>query len=144
MQIGDDSVVRESLQKAYSFAVEPLARKFWDELLALPEMTPIEQIMYLELYPISKNRRVKVRPQAKIGPYRVDFLISCGDIRMIVECDGHDFHEKTKEQAAKDKKRDRWFQSNGFKVMRFTGSELWRDPWACADEIIDWATRSFG
>jgi very-short-patch-repair endonuclease len=56
---------------------------------------------------------------------------------MIVECDGHDFHEKTKDQARRDKQRDRFFQSKGYKVLRYAGSEIWADPEKCADEIID-------
>jgi very-short-patch-repair endonuclease len=67
---------------------------------------------------------------------------------MIVECDGHDFHEKTKEQARRDKQRDRFLQSRGYKVLRYTGSEIWADPTECSDEILtelaiddDWRNR---
>jgi len=73
--------------------------------------------------------------QAQIGSYRVDFLferIGPRDTRrVIVECDGHDWHEKTKEQATSDKARDRYLVAKGFKVLRFTGSELYRDPVCC-------------
>lgn len=94
-----------------------------------------------------------VRPQAHLGDYRVDFLVTALDIhasgperiwrRLVVECDGHQFHERTKEQAAKDRSRDRWLTSKDFDVYRFTGSELWRDPWACADQILDWALKGW-
>jgi hypothetical protein len=90
-----------------------------------------------------------ITPQVWIGDYRVDFLIGhlecepnkfTGDTFLdnwvVVECDGHDFHEKTKEQAQRDKARDRYLVSAGFKVMRFTGSEIWRDPTACAIEAL--------
>lgn len=84
-------------------------------------------------------------PQCPIGRFRVDFLL--GHLRHInaddgtehwiaVECDGHDFHEKTKEQAQRDKARDRALMAHGVKVMRFTGSEIWRDPSACVIEAI--------
>lgn len=56
--------------------------------------------------------------------------------RLIVECDGHDFHEKTKEQAARDKRRDRTLQALGYKVFRFTGSEVYKDAIACAKEVF--------
>lgn len=94
--------------------------------------------------------------QAQVGPYRVDFLIHdaskpyqiAAPRWMIVECDGHDFHERTKEQARHDKKRDRFFQSKGYKVLRFTGSEIWANPEECADEVLsqlavddDWRNR---
>lgn len=61
--------------------------------------------------------------------------------KLIVECDGHDFHERTKDQAARDRSRDRSATLSGIELLRFTGSELWRDPWGCAGEIIEWADR---
>ena len=82
-----------------------------------------------------------VERQIDIGGWRVDFLIHTHGFspKLIVECDGHDFHERTKEQAAKDRARDREFQANGYTVFRFTGSEIWRDPCKCADQILGWA-----
>jgi very-short-patch-repair endonuclease len=91
-----------------------------------------------------------VYQQVKIGDYRADFLIHDASLPvdiappriMVVECDGHDYHERTKEQARRDKRRDRYFQSRGFKVLRFTGSEIWADPDKCADEIIEQLARN--
>lgn len=74
--------------------------------------------------------------------YRADFLVaSLGwhrkeTVRVLVECDGHDFHERTKEQAAKDRSRDRDLTSNGHIIFRFTGSELFRDANACAEQVL--------
>jgi len=87
--------------------------------------------------------------QVKIQPYTVDFLLmflhpfddSTGGV--IAECDGHDFHERTKEQAAHDKKRDRFLQSKGYKVLRFTGSEIWKDPCGCAATVLHQAENDF-
>jgi len=94
-----------------------------------------------------------VRPQAQLEGWRVDFLVHAYDFArhggrkswkpLIVECDGHDFHERTKEQAARDRARDRKFQLRDFGVMRFTGAEIYRDPWACAAQITDWAVKGF-
>lgn len=85
--------------------------------------------------------------QPKVGEYRPDFIFS-KKVRFgpldrsiytstptIVECDGHDFHEKTKDQARRDKKRDRKLQSSGFRILRFTGSEIWASPNSCLEEI---------
>ena len=80
-------------------------------------------------------------PQADVLGHRVDFIVVLTGVMkfrpIIVECDGHDFHERTKEQAARDRSRDREFQSAGNLVMRFTGSEIWNDALACAEQIID-------
>lgn len=107
----------------------------------------------------TKRLKLEIRPQAQIGDHRVDFLLSFHgtdivrsepregqpdrgwqeirlDKKMIVECDGHDFHEKTKEQARRDKERDRNLQSLGFPVYRYTGSELYADVFRCAAEIV--------
>ena len=90
-----------------------------------------------------------VRPQQQIGDYRVDFYIEYLTLcdgktsKVIVECDGHDFHEKTKEQAQKDKKRDRVLQSYGYSVFRFTGSEIWSDPFKCAKFVIKHLQKGF-
>lgn len=100
-----------------------------------------------------------VKPQQKLLSYRVDFMIYAYDFHntewgrdlgdvvydarhwrcLVVECDGHDFHERTKEQAARDRKRDRDLSLKGYDVFRFTGSELWRDPVKCAKDVIQWA-----
>lgn len=81
-----------------------------------------------------------LRGQSRIGPYRADFELVCRrsqteQFSIIIECDGHEFHEKTKQQAARDKKRDRFFAAAGYTVLRFTGSEIWRDPLGCANEV---------
>lgn len=54
---------------------------------------------------------ISIYSQYPIDKYRADFSIFAGlnafnfIKKIVVECDGHDFHEKTKEQAARDKKR---------------------------------------
>jgi very-short-patch-repair endonuclease len=77
--------------------------------------------------------------QAQIENYRVDFAFyQRGTKTLIVECDGHDFHERTKEQAIADRSRDRRLQELGYTVYRFTGSEIYNDPMKCAEQIMAW------
>jgi very-short-patch-repair endonuclease len=81
-----------------------------------------------------------VHAQYQVGEYRLDFAIEVrppvGPPSWIgVECDGHEFHERTKEQAARDKSRDRSLTAQGFRMLRFTGSEIHRDNMACALQI---------
>jgi len=94
-----------------------------------------------------------IKPQGAIGDYRADFILKTSAVLpkfeddqivrdvesskyLVVECDGHAFHEKTKEQAKKDKTRDRFMQSEGFEVFRYAGSEIWKDVFACADQAV--------
>ena len=73
--------------------------------------------------------------------YRLDFAYfhpmhhGKGLVKIAIECDGHEFHEKTKEQAKRDKERDRYLQSEGWIVARFTGSEIFRNPAKVIREI---------
>lgn len=130
-----------------------------DELLQLAEMcdSPIEFLLGERLEEELNsyntfNKRVNffyfLHPQIPIvineQTYRVDFLIapmSCefdtNFPHLIIECDGHDFHEKTPEQATRDKQKDRALQLAGYKVIRFTGSEIYKNPRRCAREVIN-------
>jgi very-short-patch-repair endonuclease len=69
--------------------------------------------------------------------YRLDFLLESADKKLVVETDGHDFHERTKEQARRDKERDRALVAAGYMVMRFTGQEVYQDADKCAREVLD-------
>lgn len=88
----------------------------------------------------------RVLPQARIAGYVVDFLVTSTHEgtkkRFAVECDGHDFHERTKEQAAHDRKRDRALLTEGIPTLRFTGSEIWRDPIGCGDQVAGYIAAS--
>jgi very-short-patch-repair endonuclease len=68
--------------------------------------------------------------------YTLDFaFFSCGE-KFAIELDGHDFHEKTKKQASHDKRRDRQLVADGWKVFRYTGSDVYGDVTAVYDEIM--------
>lgn len=80
------------------------------------------------------------------GPnkYRLDFAFigrryerteEAGLVRIAVELDGHDFHDRTKEQASRDRRRDRFLIAHGWTVLRYTGSDVYRDPLAILDEV---------
>lgn len=113
--------------------------------------SPIERLLFSEIYAASifwmDGMTVLGRPwkfgedrfysthgvicylQGAIGPYRADFVFDVlmpGKERKIyvVECDGHDFHERTKKQARFDKRRDRYMAARGITVLRFTGQEI--------------------
>jgi very-short-patch-repair endonuclease len=79
-----------------------------------------------------------VFPQYRWRRFRVDFAILTqghDSPCCFIECDGHEFHERTPEQAARDRSRDRACQLAGVPVLRFTGREIYRDPFAVAVEI---------
>ncbi len=79
-------------------------------------------------------------PQYQWREYRIDWAIYARRFNpplFFIECDGHDFHERTKEQAERDRSKDRAFQEAGIPILRFTGREIYRDPQNCAAQIIN-------
>lgn len=117
--------------------------------------SPIEQLlaMYLE----NMNLRniylynpyidvVEIEKQVEIKcvqrKYRVDFLIPVvyknqENKCFVIECDGHEFHQKTKEQVERDNTRTRDLQKAGYETIRFSGTEIWHRPHRCANEVLN-------
>lgn len=85
-------------------------------------------------------------PQVQIGDYRVDFIVCHAPIlgqpgkNLIVECDSQEFHDRDEKQRRYEKKRERFLQSQGFHIYRFTGSEIKRNPFKVAAESISYIT----
>lgn len=106
--------------------------------------SPIESIMYMVLTMMNyqKYYQYKIHRQKKIvfenTIYRVDFYVedkktgAC----VIVECDGHDFHEKTKEQVNYGNQRDYDLKMLGYDVLHFTGSRIYNNPVSCALDVF--------
>jgi hypothetical protein len=64
--------------------------------------------------------------------------------RLAVELDGHDFHEKTKEQVTHRNVRDRDLQMAGWQVFHISGSELVRDPETVVQHVLDGCLEIYG
>lgn len=141
-----DSEIERILYVAVLSVSQARATEYEDILIALSEE---EELRFLQNPHFRGPPILVLRQQAKIDDRRVDFLIHCYSRRMqkwrrlIVECDGHEFHERTKAQAARDKSRDRAAIIDDYDSFRFTGSEIWHDPWGCAEQIFNWAVKEF-
>jgi very-short-patch-repair endonuclease len=145
--IGPASRFQSPIELAFAVAARMLIRARYPEFIfEIDEMRSTELIddqLHHEAGHWFKIWGI-IAPQIQIGPYRVDFVIRhlCGlegAAGVVIECDGHNFHERTKKQAAKDKERDRFLQASGYRVFRFSGSEIWADPVRCADDVLQFA-----
>jgi very-short-patch-repair endonuclease len=91
---------------------------------------------------------IGIWPQKMMFRYVLDFAITFwfrgAPFHLAIECDGHEFHQKTKEQADRDTARERAISAWGYRVLRFTGRQINADAKACAMEalgqIMDWQT----
>lgn len=70
--------------------------------------------------------------QVVIEPYCLDFAFI--NTSLCIEVDGERYHS-SKKQRVRDNVRDRWLTLHGWRILRFTGSEVWEDSKSCASEI---------
>lgn len=125
--------------------------------------SPIEQILSMEIVDlikqyassdvidiVSNNNQEYIKCDDKT--YRVDYLLEIaflfnGEykelIKLVVECDGHDFHEKTKEQVMSDNQRNRDIENQGYYILHFSGSELYHNSAKCRREINKFIKRKY-
>lgn len=83
--------------------------------------------------------------QYPVDIYIVDFLLDTYDPIMpkyIIEIDGHEYH-KTKQQRHNDYERERFLQQKGYRIIRFTGSEVFVNPRKCVYETIQIILKDF-
>lgn len=126
--------------------------------------SPIEQMFYFAFSILScclKGFNIELAFQTPIkangNNYRADFLFDtniCANedgqfdgynqVKIIIECDGHEFHEKTKEQVAHGNKRDYDLKVAGYDVIHYSGSQIYNEPFKCAKEVLDYIVIKLG
>ncbi len=76
-----------------------------------------------------------------IATYKIDLLLADDESGSFVaiECDGHEWHDRTKQQASSDRARDRELLRLGVPTLRFTGSDIHHDSTRCAVDVIETA-----
>jgi very-short-patch-repair endonuclease len=92
--------------------------------------TPAER----RLWQILRNRRLsslKFRRQFPIRGFIADFC--CHERRLIVELDGS-VHA---EQPERDEERAQVLEAFGYKILRFSNGQIWRDPESVLTAIQD-------
>ena len=119
--------------------------------------SPIEKIFYVAFQTVCLFRRNELpeyancmfaNPQCEVEAsghkYIADFAI-CRETDeewhgiFLVECDGHEFHQKTKQQVERDNLRQYNLKMAGFDILRFSGSQIYKDPFKCANDVFDYA-----
>ena len=128
---------RNGIAPTYLFSMETFMKKNKID-------SPIEQLLFLALncadnfyaLDIQLYERIKIFPQFKIDKYRVDFLIKGDKNEVIVECDSQEWHERTERQRRIEKERDRYLQTKGYSIFRYTGKEIMEDTFLVALDIL--------
>ena len=79
-----------------------------------------------------RKLNIRIRRQAPIGPYVVDF--ACLRARLVIEVDGG-VHNRM-DVALRDLKRDEWLTSQGYGILRIDSRRIPHDLDAVISEII--------
>ena len=153
-------------KEIYFYALEslPSDKDFLDNfficnpILGVDECkSPIEKIFYVAFEIVCLFRRDELPdfvycmysyPQLEIETnahrYIADFSIGAENEEgiytiLLVECDGHEFHQKTKKQVEHDNTRQYELKMAGYDILRFSGSQIYNDPFKCANDVFDYA-----
>lgn len=89
--------------------------------------TPIE----LDLGSALAQVGLKAEPQVRVGRFRADFLIEDSGQKWVIEADGRGFHDPVRDQIRDDELRSLGITD----VLRFTGSEIFRNSRSCAERV---------
>lgn len=82
--------------------------------------SPIE----LRLFDALTFNGYDLKTQVKCGRYRIDIAIP--RYNLAIECDGKKYHS-TPKQRAHDRKKNAHLRKEGWKVLRFSGSQIHRN-----------------
>ncbi len=96
---------------------------------------PIEIYFYEGLTP---QKEIKYKDKIYVADFVLDFslinnkftLPKLKNLKYVIELDGFDYHNK-KQQMNYDYEREQNLQLLGYKIMRFTGSQIYNKPYDC-------------
>lgn len=116
--------------------------------------SPIEEIMFAALVMKSIDFEkdhvyYKICPipqyQTEVDNYVSDFSVELLNYltgkpitSVLVECDGHNYHEVTKQQVTKRNERDLNLKKAGYDILHFSGSQIYNEPMKCAEDIFEY------
>jgi len=104
------------------------------ERLARRCESPIESAFWSAGY-FELSKLGQLTPQVKVGPYRLDFMFQANGLKLAIELDGQDYHS-SREQRMKDYQRQRHLEAQGWRIIRFTGAEIYGDVQRCVGDVV--------
>ena len=139
--------------------INNVRQKIYPSVLYEKIESPIEQIFItaFELYIMfNKKKDIVLFSQKEIKAsgkkYIVDFYFEEDeyvnkfntDKKIIIECDGYEFHQKTKEQVQKDNEREYNLKMAGYEILRFSGTQIYNNPFKCAEDTYNYIIKRIG
>lgn len=98
------------------------------------EMTDAEKLLLWSKIRGKQLRGFQVYRQKPIGRFVVDFY--CPEVNLVIELDGRQHYSE--DMRTRDGLRDRYLESVGLRVLRFSDREVFEDLTAVLEKI--WST----
>lgn len=112
--VRDPGARRRTLTQATARAESPFEREVIERLIA---------------------RGFQVEPQVQVGHYRLDMVVSYGDERVALECDGDRWHPL--EKLPEDLARQAVLERSGWRFVRLRGTRFFRDSEGTMSQVFD-------
>lgn len=138
------------IDKLVEFLAQELRDRTEEEAAATAGQfeSPIEHAFFLAWTTLNRVNKTFVdefRSQLTVTAgdqvYRLDFALVADNprVRVAIELDGHDFHERTPEQVEARNQRDADLLNAGWVVLHFSGRQILQHPFDCLDLVIETA-----
>ena len=124
--------------------------EFLDTLVQNGEMTVAENQdlnHYLLMHGLEFFNAFHLTPQAGLPDIKVDgkairadmliWIPNNEEFKLVVECDGFEFHS-SKESFIADRKRERILRASGYDTLRYAGSEIYNDPVGTSSDLFEY------
>ncbi len=88
---------------------------------------------------IGYDRNFRLIPQYRIQIFQRIYFVDFYEpnYHIAVELDGYMYHEATRQQTLRDKKRERDLTKHNIKVFRFTATEVTDNPVECLKQVYE-------
>lgn len=115
-------------RRLLEYANDPASKKRKNEKVELFAESPFEEAVGKSL--VSRNYRIS--QQWEVGPYRIDIVVSYGNKKVAIECDGERYHT----DFLKDLERQIVLERAGWTFIRIRGGEYYREPEATMERVF--------
>lgn len=118
-------------------SLTPIEQIYLFSLLFYSEFSKLENTEHSDISKfvtdeIEPQKHLKINNHCYILDFEIDLSNFVGyDLKYAIELDGFDYHS-SKKQINYDYEREQSIMSEGYKVIRFTGSQIYNEPIYCA------------
>lgn len=98
------------------------------------ELNKCESPIETQLFNALVKEGYQVYTQVPCGAYRIDLAVYSGKRKIAIEADGKAYHSSAK-QIQHDNQKDWYLEKHGWYVIRFTGSEIYRNSDKCVVQV---------